>query len=296
MQAVLKPILYADIFDFPLTFEEVCRYIETKASPETVQHLLDEAEAAGHIVRIDEFYCLANRTHLAAKRRKRQAASQQLWPKAGYYGRWLAALPFVRMVAVTGSLAVENPRDGVDDIDYFIVTRPGRLWFCRALIILMVRFGHLRGTHLCPNYLVTENKLSFDHPDFFTAREMLQMKLVYGTAFYQKMWQVNDWVVNYFPQGRGADPNPIQDKLSSVQQTVKQIGEFVFSGFFGTLLENILQTYQINKHTQLAGQNGSYDTVLFTPDICKGHYDGHKQKTMLAYQQRAEKHNLSLEN
>ena len=59
--------------------------------------------------------------------------------------------------------------------------------------------------------------------------------------------------------------------------------------FLGDVLERWLQKYQITKHTRLAGQNGAYDTLLFTPDICKGHYDGHKHKTMLAYQQRVEK-------
>lgn len=296
VQTVLKPILYADIFDFPLTFEEVYQYIEVKASHEMVQHLLDEAQVAGQIVHVDGYYSLAKRSALAAKRRERQRASNKLWPKASYYGRWLAAVPFVRMVAVTGSLAVENPRDGVDDIDYLIVTRPGRLWFCRALIIMMVRYGHLRGTHLCPNYLITENKLYFDSTDFFTAREMVQMKLVYGTEFYQKMWQINDWVIDYFPQGKGTNPNPSQDKLSLGQRFLKQVGGLVFNGLLGDFLETWLQKYQINKHTRLASQNGNHDKLLFTADVCKGHYDGHKRKTMLAYQQRAQEYNLSLEN
>lgn len=292
----MKPILYADIFDFPLTFEEVYQYVEVKTSHDEVRWLLNEAIEAGFIERVHGYYSLPDRTYLVDKRRKRQIASEKLWVKAKHFGYWLAALPFVRMVAVTGSLAVDNPRDGVDDIDYLIVTRAGRLWFCRALIILMVRYGHLRGTHLCPNYLITENKLAFDSIDFFTAREMIQMKLIYGTEFYRKMWQINNWVIRYFPQGKGVDPDSSYDALSSGQQFIKKLGEFVFSGFLGNLLETWLQKYQVNKHTRLASQNGYRDTLVFTADVCKGHYDGHKHKTMRAYQQRAEKYNLSLEN
>ncbi|MCB0211544.1 MAG: hypothetical protein KDJ52_19555 [Anaerolineae bacterium] len=296
IKTVLKPILYADIFDFPLTFEEVYQYIDIETTPEEVRCLLNEAIEAGLIEQLHGYYSLPDRMYLVDKRRQRQIASDKLWVQARHFGYWLGALPFIRMVAVTGSLAVDNPRDGVDDIDYLIVTRPGRLWFCRALIILMVRYGHLRGTHLCPNYLITENKLSFDSIDFFTAREMVQMKLVYGTKFYQKMWQANDWVIQYFPQGKGPEPDTSNDTLSSTQQLLKKLGEFVFGGFLGNLLETGLRKYQINKHTRLANQNGTHDTLVFTADVCKGHYDGHKHKTMQAYRQRAEKYNLSLEN
>ncbi|MCB0172345.1 MAG: hypothetical protein KDJ97_17505 [Anaerolineae bacterium] len=289
MPAVLKPILYADIFDFPLTFEEVYQFLDVKTAPEVVRQQLDQAVEAGQITCLDGYYSLAGRTNLAAKRRERLTASRKLWPKAIHYGRWLAALPFIRMVAVTGSLAVDNPRDGVDDIDYLIVTQPGRLWLCRAWIIMMVRFGHLKGTHLCPNYLITENKLYFDTNDFFTAREMVQMKLIYGVDFYQKMWEVNAWVKHFFPHGQATGIDRQNDSLSAIQQAIKAGGEWVFGGFLGDVLERWLQKYQITKHTQLAGQNGAYDTLLFTPDICKGHYDGHKHKTMLAYQQRVEK-------
>jgi hypothetical protein len=33
--------------------------------------------------------------------------------------------------------------------------------------------------------------------------------------------------------------------------------------------------------------------VVFTADICKGHYDGHGQKTMGAYKQRMKEYDLS---
>lgn len=292
LKEILKPVLYTDIFDYPLTFEEIYRFLEIEATPAEVGASLDQALIAGRLVRVDGFYSLADRPDLASKRQERQKISAALWPKALHYGRWLASLPFVKMVAVTGSLAVQNPRNDVDDIDYLIVTGPGRLWLCRAMIIMMVRYGRSRNVHLCPNYLITENVLHFEN-NFFTAREMLQMKPIYGQALYLRIRQENDWVTHYFPQGNGPDLERINDRLSTRQSALKRCGEFVLQGVWGNWLEAWLQKIQITKHTRRAEQYGALDRVLFTADICKGHYDGHGQKTMGAYKQRIKEYNLS---
>lgn len=286
---VLKPILYTDIFDYPLTFQEVYKFLEVESTPAKVKAWLDQAVEGGQLRLVDGFYSLAGRPHLAHKRRERQKVSEILWPQAIYYGRWIAALPFVRLVAVTGALAVDNPRDGVDDIDYLIVTRPGRLWLCRALIILLVRYGHKKGVQLCPNYLITENVLDFDD-DFFTAREVLQMKPLYGQEVYLEIINRNAWVTRFFPQNAGLNLDKMDGKLSLRQRTFKKLGEITLAGWWGDLLEGRLQQIQISKHTNRARQMGVGDTVIFTPDVCKGHYDGHKDKTLTAYRQRLQRY------
>ncbi len=289
VQEVLKPVLYADIFDYPLTFAEVYKFLEFEANPEKVEDLLNQAVAAGRLVQVDGFYSLAHRSYLAAKRRERQRKSEILWPQATHYGRWIAALPFVKLVAVTGALAVDNPRDGLDDIDYLIVTQPGRLWLCRAMIILMVRYGHLKGIHLCPNYLLSENVLNFDK-GFFAAREILQMQPLYGKESYLKIRDLNPWVIRYFPHGHELSLDRIDDELLSGQQLLKKMGEFTLKGFLGDFLEKRLQAKQIKKHSARAKQYGTLDKVIFTADVCKGHFDGHSQRTMNAYRQRLFRH------
>lgn len=283
---VLKPIFYADIFDYPLTFEEIHKFLEFEVSRDEVKQLLEQAIQNQEIISVDGFYSLPDRAHLAARRRERWQTSQQLWPKAIHYGRWIASLPFVRMVSVTGSLAVDNPRDGVDDIDYLIVTQPRRLWFCRALIILLVKYGHRRGVHLCPNYIITENVLYFEDNNLFAAREMLQMIPLYGKRSYLEMRRINDWVTDYLPQGTTLNLKKLDDRLSPVQGLLKRAGEFILGGFLGDLCEAVLQKIQITKHTRLLERRGAADSVVFTADVCKGHYDGHNGKIMDTYRQR----------
>ncbi len=285
VQEILKPILYTDIFDYPLTFDEVYQFLEVEATSDEVQTWLKKAIDTGKLVCVDGYYSLTGRDHLAAKRQERQKVSQLLWPKAIVYTHWIATLPFIKMVAITGSLAVNNPRDNLDDVDYLIVTRAGRLWFCRAMIILLVKYVHRRGVHLCPNYIITENALAFEH-DFFVARQMVQMKPVYGKSCYLQLRENNAWTTIYFPQGSDLNLEKMNDELSILQRTFKKAAELMLTGFWANPLERWLQTKQITKHTKLAKQRGSQDKVIFTADVCKGHYNGHNHKTMISYRQQ----------
>lgn len=283
---VLKPIIYADIFDFPLTFDEIYAFLEVPATPAQVRRTLNLALEREQIICIDGFYSLAHRPYLAAARRERRAMAQTLWPAAVRYGRRIASLPFVRFVAVTGSLAVNNPRRGLEDIDYLVVTRANRLWLCRAMMILLVRLGRLRGVNLCPNYILTENALLFDQNDLFTAREMLQMVPLYGRQIHAALRQVNGWVTDFLPQANGLNLDRLDDRLPAGQQLLKKAAEIILAGRPGNWLEKLLRRVQVAKHTRLAQKAGAADKVVFTADVCKGHYDSHGYKTLAAYRHR----------
>src|SRR5205085_8843103 len=116
---------------------------------------------------------------------ERASVATDYWHRAIHYGHIMGGLPFVRMVAVTGALAMDNIADG--DVDYLVVTEPGRLWLCRALIVGLVRVAALRGTELCPNYFLSERALVLHERNLFIAHEVAQMVPVAGLETYQRM-------------------------------------------------------------------------------------------------------------
>jgi hypothetical protein len=109
-QAALRAVAYADVFEYPLLAAEVHRYLHgATATPEATADALTGWSAPGNALRCtDGYYTLPGREGLVEVRRRRTAHARQLWPAAIKYGQLIAGFPFVRMVAVTVSLAWDN--------------------------------------------------------------------------------------------------------------------------------------------------------------------------------------------
>src|SRR5437879_11911377 len=159
-QAAIRAVAYADVFDYPLRAVEVHRALPGPAATlEATERALARCSGpGGALCQRDGFYTLPGRESLVAVRHRRAAIAARLWPAALVYARVIAGLPFVRMVAITGSLAWHNVDDG-GDIEYLIVTEPDRLWVCRWVAAALRRAGLLDGARLCATYITTNRVL-----------------------------------------------------------------------------------------------------------------------------------------
>jgi hypothetical protein len=280
-RSMLHAVAYSDIFDYPLTATEIHRYLVGVAtSTEVVRDLLvSNYLVPRYLDRSGDFYTLSGRSEIVSIRRSREDAAGRLWPIATYYGRMITRLPFVRMVAVTGELAVNNV-NGKSDVDYFIVTEPGRLWLTRAMVIAIVKAAERRGIVVCPNYLITENALEMDERNLYTAREMAQMVPLSGYSVYERLREINDWVLEYLPNA--IDP-PVELNGSDSGSQLRRVSEAVLRT---PLAERFEQWEMKRKIEKLSRQNGTIDEVAFSADWCKGHFDGHGHRTMQAFAER----------
>ena len=283
LRSVFHTLAYADVFDYPLTVHEVYRYLaSTKTS---LEHLNQTLANETLFSKIDEYFTLRGREQIVEIRKRRAKIAARLWGKATRYGRIMAMLPFVRMVAVTGSLAMNNTDEG-KDIDYMIVTAPGHLWTCRALSLLVVRFAKLEGIHLCPNYLVTTNSLELKEHSLYVAHELAQMIPLSGWEVYSEIRRLNDWLVDYLPNALIAPEmppgvRPVQ-KRSMIQKVLEILLRFPFANWF--------ETWEMDrKIARLSREQSSSSESYFSKDVCKGHIEKHGQKTESAIQEKFER-------
>ncbi len=208
-QAVLLTAVYSDLFDYPLTADELFALLPVRCSDResfdrSVAALENRSGTDRRLVRRDGYLCLAGREDLAALRRQRKERAARRWPPTRRFARWLARVPFVRMVAVCGSQAVENGgRDG--DIDLFLITEKDRLWLAHTMIMILRRLGRRIGIEPCPNYLLSAASLEVETRNLYTAREVVQAVPLWGEEAYERFLATNRWVEEFLPQTRLED-------------------------------------------------------------------------------------------
>jgi hypothetical protein len=286
-RAVLRTVAYGDVFDAPVTVEEIHRYLDgfaaTRAEVEAV--LADLVPRL--LARVDGHVCLADRQHLVAIRQRRERVAARLWPRAVRAGRAVAGLPFVRMVGVTGALAMSNVDDGAD-IDLLIVTEPGRVWLCRSLVIQLVRLLRLRGTIVCPNWLMSTERLELERRELHSARELTQMVPLAGMATYLRMRRANDWTLQLLPNAVGA---PGRVSCAPIRTSIMaRVGESLLASRVGDALERWECRRKIREIGRLSRGNPE---VVLDRHQCKGHVDGHGRRIAEAYSARLESLSLA---
>lgn len=191
---------------FPFTLDEVASYFlpRLNITGRQLRHLLSEESFADIPFTIHEDYLLTPATQSEALRLGREQMSAAKLNSAEMFATTLSRLvPFVRMIAVTGSVAYGSAEKW-DDIDLFIVTERGRLWLTVFMALILVRVGKslgIRASHLssfCLSYVHDELGFAADssrnqvNPLF--ARELLKAKPVVGSKQYRKLLQENEWV------------------------------------------------------------------------------------------------------
>jgi hypothetical protein len=294
VDAITRTVAYVDVFDYPLTAEEIHRYLIGVAVPAPiVYHLLTtDATISSSLTERDGYFALAGREQIIELRQKRRRIAMRLWPHAIRYGQRIGALPFVRMVAVTGSLAVDNVVPDAD-IDYLVVTEPGRLWLCRAFTILIVKRAARQGVPLCPNYFLSTNALKFADRNLYTAHELVQMVPIFGLDIYERMLALNDWTVEYLPNAHANPAEEPSTTLSTPRRLLRAAAETTLRTPPGGWLERWEMKRKIIRFSEEADDDVE---AAFCPDWCKGHFDGHGHRIMHAFEDRiSDLHNVAAE-
>jgi hypothetical protein len=296
-QAILRTVLYADIFDYALTPEEIHLFLidHNSASLEQIQRALVTSTFLNqHLWQSEEFIVMTGREHLVPLRKERTLAAQHLWPRAMRYGTWLARLPFVRMVALTGALAMRNSPDTHDDLDYIVVTKPGRVWLARAFAVLLVRLVRLRGSEICPNYVVSENRLAQSRRDLFIAHEIVQMIPVYGTTVYQRLLDENRWLKAFLPNAHNSPNLDHQEATGNGWKRLKQLLEFTLGGRVGDAIENWEFRRKFQRFSPEAAQSQSAAEI--DAETVKGHFVDNGNPILHQYYERLCEYGLADED
>lgn len=239
-EAVLLTLAYSDVFDYALSEAEIERNLVAEATRDQVADALARL-IPDRVERADGgLLTLSGRTAIAPLRARRRDTSAPAWRQARRFGRVLARVPFVRMLAVCGSVAVDNAgEDG--DVDLFIVTAPGRLWLVQAATMVLRRLAPTGDMTICPNYLLAEDDLAVEPRNLFTAHEVTQTVPLFGGDVFARFRAENAWTADFLPQAIvdcDAPPRPAPGPFS-------RFFERLLGGRLGDLLDAAVHRVQL---------------------------------------------------
>jgi hypothetical protein len=234
-QGILKTLIYFDIFNYPLTVEELLKFHPSPIANEIeFRDVLQEMATRGWLYRHNQFFSLQESAASVERRVKGNKLAEEKLPIAKKYCRIIASFPFVRAILLSGSIS-KNYMDANSDVDYFIVTEPGRLWLTRALLAAFKRVFLLNSRKFfCINYFVDARSLEIEEKNIYTAFEIATLIPVYGKEVCEKFMGRNAWMKNHFPNLAGQTFEIAAESGSAF----KSVFEKMFSGKTGEWLDN----------------------------------------------------------
>jgi hypothetical protein len=215
-RSIIATIAYYDVFDYPLTTFEIWKYLLNESSQsesatqgrislEDIAKTLEVEAVKRYIGHSQGMYFLQGRRLLVKRRMRRGKLSIAKQKGVHRLVFWLRFVPFVRMVALTGSLAMKNSEVS-GDWDLLIILRSGHIWMGRALLTgLLQIFGKRRhgedvANRACLNYWITTQSLEIITKDLFSSNEYFFITPLFGFGEFQKFQEKNQWIERFRPQ------------------------------------------------------------------------------------------------
>ena len=292
---IILTLMYYDIFDYPMTAFEIWKYLLSD-NPECFSKKDDSKEVLGKgYLKISDilealgneklsglifekkgFYFLRGREIIVEERLKRNKIAEEKYKIAKKAVFWLRFIPFVRMVLVTGRLAMKNT-EKESDVDLLVVIRKNHIFTGRILVTGLVhllgirRHGENISDRVCLNYFVTDQSLEIGDKNIFSSSEYYFSQPIFGGEVFKKFRAVNSWIESF-------KENYFSDELEGLKitsdgffsQRTRTLGEIILSFDF---LEKWLGVWQRKRifrdpRTKFTGSFVSADenALVFLPD------------------------------
>lgn len=282
----LKAILYFSIFRYPLKFEEIHNYTNYEDADQT-QNELNLLVNNKIITKIDEFYVYGNDLDSVTKRLRGNFNAIKIFQKAQKKAKFISKFPFVEAVGISGSLS-KNYFDKDSDIDFFVITKPKRLWICRTLLMLYKKIFLLNSKKFfCINYFISSSKLEIKEKNRFTATELITLIPIHGKDIFEKFYQSNTWANEYYSK---FTPNLDTITETKTPLLIKAF-ETITHNHFGESIDNLFRSITLKKWYSKFGhlEKSDFDVAMkSTKNISKHHPSNFQKKVIQALNNKLE--------
>lgn len=287
-ESILKTLLYSDIFDYPLSKEEIWKFLISK-NKEDKQNFLKYLNLKNNIFEYkDNFYFIKGRVEIIKKRRERERYSLEKIKFAKKIIQKISFIPTIYFIGISGALAMKNSDKG-DDIDLFVITARNSVWTTRLIIVIMLIFlkayrkrsGENVSNKICLNMLVDDLVIFFpkDRHDLYTAHEIAQILPIFNkNKTYERFINSNIWIKDFLPNAFSQKPAiPFVSKISVTNKIINYLLRISVIEF----LTRTIQFWYMKKH--VTKETISNNFLAFHPFDYKEHVLNNYKKKIVKY-------------
>lgn len=225
-KAIVSTLSFFHIYNLPLTAERIWQLLyKHQADFKQVDEELENLAKQNLIVRKNFLFALADWDSYVYENNQNEI--QHRWAKIKQYYWLLSSLPFVEHIAVINSMAL-GTADAESDIDFFVITKPKKLYFVRTLVIILFKLLGIYKSkqkinkQFCFGFYVTSDNLQIQNilladEDPYMSFWAATLTPIYGWTAYQKFIKENQWIrlftPNFNPEQRQELINQLKPNL-----------------------------------------------------------------------------------
>lgn len=289
-KTALKWIAYFDVFNHPLTEKEI---EQLSVEPSEVKPALENGLNSQLCFEYNGYYSIQKSVQeLVEKRLQKEKEASKYLKKLPAYAKLIRKFPFVKGVAISGSLS-KNVMYDDGDIDYFIITSKDRLWICRTALILFKKVFLLNSRkYFCVNYFVDEDNLKILDENIFTAVEINYLTPVFNKEIFEQLKTTNQWSSEFIQNFT----TPLQLKDQPNKGWIKKPIESLLKGKLGDRLDLYFmqQTYGRWKNKFKDFNPDKFDlTMRSNRGVSKHHPRDFQNRVLAEYKKRLDQLNIT---
>ncbi|MDD3285639.1 MAG: hypothetical protein PHG95_03340 [Patescibacteria group bacterium] len=211
-EAILKIIVFFDMFSYPLTAYELWRYLSVPADFSDTEAVAKTLAVKGYLGSRQGFYFLPGQDSLISVRKQRYHYTNRKLKIARRAVRLFRLLPTVEFAALSNLIGRHNLRDG-SDIDIFIISKENRIWITRLFCAGLMKLLRQRPTpekkrdKICLSFYVDGDHLDLSSmadgdDDYYFHFWLAGLYPLYDAgAYHHQLMQANVWLKKYLPNG-----------------------------------------------------------------------------------------------
>lgn len=306
--SILGTIIYYNNLGQPLTSFEVYKYLIKPKNRSRLTQVLNNGYGFLEVWKclekslyLKEFiqhknglYFLIGKESLIHQRIVKNRIAIKKWKRVKRTVKILQIVPFLKMIVVSGSLAVNNTRKK-SDIDLLIIAKHKRIWLTRTLITLIIqilgsrRHKKLTANRFCLNHYITDESLNIPFQSLYNAQTYARLVLIHqkdNEDFFARFQKSNTWLKEYLFNYGEQKINLHTVKNNAILIKIAKFFEYILEGYIGDILEKTLgiyQSYRISRDPLTAKIGGR---VAFNDNQLEFHPDSPELKIINSYNKK----------